>query len=1084
MTVPLNIPESFSVNDHSLSREHINKNWLCDESELLEHLLPLATLSATNASHVSRTTQKLITISRENHLAQGGLEAFLQEYDLSSQEGVVLMCLAEALLRIPDNMTADRLIQDKLGSGEWSSHLGQSPSFFVNASTWGLMLTGGLVALDQSSNTIKTLLNRMVNRSGEAVIRTILKEAMHTIARQFILGSTMPDAIKRSLESDKQAYLYSFDMLGEAAISSQQAQLYFTAYSQAITELSTSFPVGGDAMAMPANRPGISIKLSALHPRMEISQRQRVLDEVIPRVILLCEQAMLANIGVTFDAEESNKLDLQLDVFEAVFQHPKFLDWAGLGLAVQAYQKRALAVIDWLIMLADKHQKIIMLRLVKGAYWDTEIKQAQYAGLTSFPVFTRKENTDISYLACARRMAGSHQFIYSQFATHNAQTIASVINIMQHSNALYEFQCLHGMGKAIYDALISESDHDYPLRIYAPVGDYQNLLPYLVRRLLENGANTSFLNQFADTDSDIQQLIISPEEKIAAILEQEKTLSLAHPSISSPADLFKPERQNSVGLNLDSPQVLKNIEQSLSQKASLYRCGCLLEGKLAGDNLVHFARPDTKTTMVSEVLQANDKIIKETILLARASQFSWQQTNVDVRITMLNVAADLIEKNTQEFLRLLSSEGGRCIKDAASEIREAVDFCRYYAVLAKQQLSEPHTMPGPAGETNQLFNVARGVYYCISPWNFPLAIFTGQIAAALVCGNSVIAKPAHQTSAIAYHTIKLFHKAGIPSANLQLLTGDGQQITDQLLKYDCPDGICFTGSIHTANKIHNTIFDQYNVMVPMIAETGGLNCMIADSSTLPEQLVLDVIHSAFNSAGQRCSALRILYLQQELMDKFIPLLCNAMQELILGLPNDPRSDIGPVIDQQSQKMLEDYILETMQHSELLLQLAVPTYLNQGHFVPPCVFLSATEHLPTTEIFGPILHIVSYESDKIDDVIQQINSTNYGLTLGIHSRIQSTVSHIASRIKAGNIYVNRNMISAVVGVQPFGGIGLSGTGPKAGGPHYLQAFTTERTLSINNAAIGGDTHLMSLGKLSNNQAEHASHHDQTDLSKEN
>ncbi|VAW77958.1 Proline dehydrogenase / Delta-1-pyrroline-5-carboxylate dehydrogenase [hydrothermal vent metagenome] len=1084
MTAPLNTPESFSTDDNSLSREQINKNWLCDESELLTHLLPLATLSDSNASQVSRTTQKLITVSREKHLAQGGLEAFLQEYDLSSQEGVVLMCLAEALLRIPDNMTADRLIQDKLGSGEWSSHLGQSPSFFVNASTWGLMLTGGMVALDQSSNTIKTLLNRMVNRSGEAVIRTILREAMHTIARQFILGSTMPDAIKRSLETDNQQSLYSFDMLGEAAISSQQAQKYFDAYSQAIAKLAAAFPISGDAMALPANRPGISIKLSALHPRMETSQRQRVLDEVIPSVIVLCEQAMQANIGVTFDAEESNKLDLQLDIFQAVFQHPKFLDWAGLGLAVQAYQKRALAVIDWLIILAGKQQKIIMLRLVKGAYWDTEIKQAQYAGLTSFPVFTRKENTDISYLACARRMAECHQLIYSQFATHNAQTIASVINIMQHSSTLYEFQCLHGMGKTIYDALLSESNHPYPLRIYAPVGDYQNLLPYLVRRLLENGANTSFLNQFADTNSDIQQLIISPEEKVSAILARNNDTSLAHPSISTPADLFKPERQNSVGLNLDSHQVLSDIEQSLAKKATLYRCGSLLNGKLTGDNPIHFARPDSNTIMTSEVLQANNQTIKEAVLLARSSQFDWQQTNIEVRIEVLNVVADLIEKDTQEFLRLLTSEGGRCISDAASEIREAVDFCRYYAVLASQQLSEPYTMSGPAGETNQLFNVARGVYYCISPWNFPLAIFTGQIAAALVCGNSVIAKPAHQTSAIAYHTVKLFHKAGTPSATLQLLTGDGQQITDQLLKHDCPDGICFTGSIHTANSIHNKIFKQHNIIVPIIAETGGLNCMIADSSTLPEQLVLDVIQSAFNSAGQRCSALRILYLQQELIDKFIPLLCNAMEELIIGLPNDPRSDIGPVIDQQSQKYLENYIVETMQYSELLLQMAIPIHLNQGHFVPPCIFLSDAEHLPKKEIFGPILHIVSYESDKLDDVIQQINSSNFGLTLGIHSRIQSTVSYIASRINAGNVYVNRNMISAVVGLQPFGGIGLSGTGPKAGGPHYLRAFTTERTLSINNAAIGGDTNLMSLGTLNSSETEDPTTHDLVGLSKEN
>lgn len=1044
--------------DHSsLSRLEIRSDWLADEVEMLKRILPLATLPAPDASQVSRTTQKLIMVSQETHLAQGGLEAFLQEYDLSSQEGVVLMCLAEALLRIPDNATADRLIQDKLGSGEWSAHLGQSPSFFVNASTWGLMLTGGMVALDQSNNNIKTLLNRLVNRSGEAFIRMVLKEAMHIIARQFVLGPTMSKAITRSQLAENRPFLYSFDMLGEAAISATQAEQYYSAYSDAIHELAEAFPVSGDSMALPVNRPGISIKLSALHPRYEISQRQRLLHELVPKVITLCEQAMLANVGVTFDAEESVTLELQLDVFEAVFKQPLFADWAGLGIAVQAYQKRALAVVDWLIALARKHEKMIMLRLVKGAYWDTEIKQAQNSGLSSFPVFTRKVNTDLNYIACARRIAQYYQYIYPQFATHNAQTIASVMNIMR-DKSLYEFQCLHGMGKSIYNALDSGPEQGFPIRIYAPVGKYRKLLPYLVRRLLENGANTSFLNQFADTGSDIQQLIIPPDEKASNLLANEMSV---HPNILLPPELYSPFRKNSSGLNLASPDVIQEIMEALHKEPNLFKCGCLVNNKLRGEKPKHFSRPENPTLVISEVLQATEEIVKDAFATARSNAPVWQHSAVEQRVAALNKAAELFEQHQTEFLQLLGLEAGRSIDDAVNEIREAVDFCRYYAALAQNLFSEPQLLQGPAGELNQLAKVGRGVYLCISPWNFPLAIFVGQIAAALVTGNCVIAKPAHQTSAIAFKTIKLFYEAGIPSQVLHLLTGDGQQISQYIMKHDSPDGICFTGSSKSAIDIQKQFLTQQQIILPMVAETGGLNCMIADSSTLLEQLVLDVIKSAFNSAGQRCSSLRILYVQEEILDKFIPLLCDAMLELVLGSPLDYRSDIGPVIDSQTQASLENYIQQTMQSSELLLQLPMPLELSHGYYVPPCAFLCKPEHLPSEEIFGPILHIVSYQSNNLEQIVQDINATGYGLTLGIHSRIQSTVDYILSRVNVGNVYVNRNMIGAVVGLQPFGGMGSSGTGPKAGGPHYLQAFITERTLSINSAAIGGDTGLMSL-----------------------
>ena len=1041
-----------------LPRDQIRADWLEDETVLVERLLPLASLPATRASQVSRSTQKLISISREQHQTQGGLEAFLKEYDLSSQEGVVLMCLAEALLRIPDNATADRLIQDKIGSGEWSAHLGHSHSLFVNASTWGLMLTGSIVALDQSTNNIKTLLNRLINRSGEAFIRLVLKEAMQIIARQFVFGRTMSKAIEHSQQIDKQKYLYSYDMLGEAAVNAAQAERYYQAYSDAICELQAAFPESGDAMAMPANRPGISIKLSALHPRLEISQRKRIMTELVPKVIALCTQAMQANIGVTFDAEESSRLELLLDIFETVFADPAFSDWAGLGLAVQTYQKRALAVIDWLIRLGAIHEKIIMLRLVKGAYWDSEIKQAQLAGLENYPVFTRKVNTDLSYIACAQRIARNYQYIFPQFATHNAQTIASVLEIMRNKGA-YEFQCLHGMGQAVYEAL--GNDLDIPVRVYAPVGRHRKLLPYLVRRLLENGANTSFLNQLADLDTDIESLITPPDEQLIELIQNRQ---VSHPEIPPPPAMYQPLRENSAGMNLMSPDLLNNIESTLRQNPGLHKCSCLVNGKPLGESVVHFSRPDNQTQIASEISQANADIVQRAMQSSRAALPEWQETDVIFRAAALDKMAELLQLKSIHLMQLLSHEGGRCPADAVSEIREAVDYCRYYSALARQALAERTRLPGPVGELNQLTLTGRGVYFCISPWNFPLAIFTGQIAAALVCGNTVIAKPAHQTSAIGFYVVKLFHEAGIPVSVLQLLLGDGKQISEQLFAQDYPDGICFTGSSDTALAIQKQFMQTHNRMLPMIAETGGLNCMIADSSALLEQLVIDVIQSAFNSAGQRCSSLRILYIQQEILDDFLAMLCGAMQELTLGPANEFATDIGPVIDHQAGEALQSYIQHTMQHCELVLQLAVPIQLEHGNFVPPCVFLCTPDQLPREEVFGPVLHVVSYESDGLDQVIEQINSTGYGLTLGIHSRIHSTSDYIYSRVHAGNVYVNRNMIGAVVGVQPFGGSGLSGTGPKAGGSHYLQAFMTERCLSVNTAAIGGDASLLSLSDI--------------------
>ena len=1038
-------------------RDDLRAHWLADETQIVQGLMPLAQLTPEMDSKISRLAQKLILVSRENYRKQGGMDAFLHEYSLSSQEGIVLMCLAEALLRIPDPDTADRLIQDKLGHADWATHLGQSHSMFVNASTWGLMLTGRWVALDPETRDMRTVFNRLLQRSGEPFIRKVLKEAMQLVARQFVMGRTIEEALKRSNDNEQRRFLYSFDLLGEAALTETDAQRYLQGYEHALSTIAAQLPTpANDTLTVPLDRPGISIKLSALHPRFETLQRVRVQYELIPTVIALCEQAKLANIGVTFDAEESDRLELQLDVFEAVFKHPSFREWSGIGIAVQAYQKRALPLLQWLTTLAKEYGKVIMVRLVKGAYWDTEIKRAQEAGLDSYPVFTRKASTDLSYLACARYLSQQSKHLYAQFATHNAYTLAAVIVVMG-PDRLFELQSLYGMGRPIYSALHDDLRHrNLPVRIYAPVGSHRELLPYLVRRLIENGANTSFLNRFADPQANITALITSPTETL------KKYDSIPHPQIPTPPNLFGADRRNSRGTHLHDPKVVAHLETLLARSGkTTAKVGCLINGKFKGTTLRTLLSPGNRDEVLGTVLEAGAEEVEAALVSATEAVPLWQHTPATRRAELFEKAAVALEKQQDAFFAWLVHEGGKTIPDALAEIRETVDYCYYYAQQVRLRFGNAIHLRGPTGELNELQLHGRGVFLCISPWNFPLAIFAGQILAALGAGNCVIAKPAQQTPGVAFQFVRLLHEIGIPKNAVHVLPGPGAELGKLLLSDPRIHGVAFTGSTRTATWINRALADRCGAIIPLIAETGGINTLIADSSAVPEQLVKDVVASAFNSAGQRCSALRALFLPDTIAERVIELLTGAVRELAIGSPQYTQNDLGPLIDEAAWARVQAHNTRLSEANKKIIAIDAAALKNQGFYVGPAVFeLSSLDELPE-EIFGPVLHIIRYRSRDLDAVVAQINRSGYGLTLGIHSRIESTVRTIIKQARVGNIYVNRNMIGAVVGVQPFGGEGLSGTGPKAGGPHYLLRFATERTLSVNTAAVGGNTSLLSL-----------------------
>ncbi len=1018
-----------------------------DEAACVAELLELAAVDDGTKARIRARALELAARVRRAGGDQLSVEAFLHEYQLSTREGIMLTCLAEALLRIPDADTADRLIRDKLSAGEWSRHLGRSGSLLVNASTWGLMLTGRVVRANLEADADPgAWLTRLLHRLGEPVLRQALLQAMRVLGRHFVLGQTIEQAIGRAREAERKGYRYSYDMLGEAARTAADAEDYRVAYRDAIAAISNAAH-GADLIA----RPGVSIKLSALHPRYELAQHRRLQAELYPRVLGLLQAARAGNIAVTIDAEEAERLEASLDLFERLAAAPELTGWDGLGLAVQAYQKRAVQVIAWLEALAARERRRIPVRLVKGAYWDSEIKRTQELGLDDYPVFTRKPATDVSYLACARRLLAGHNAFYPQFATHNAQTLGSIIELAGNRRD-FEFQRLHGMGEALYEGLVGAEAGGFACRVYAPVGSHQDLLPYLVRRLLENGANSSFVNRIMDEEVPLETLIEEPAFRLAR-LEPKR-----HPGIPLPADLYGAERRNSRGVDLRDPATLDRLAEQLDRAFEPgFQAGPgIASGRGAARAMFD---PADRSVAIGSVIETDPEAVAQAVRQAQAGFAAWERTPLAARVDCLRRAADLYEANAAELLAWCVREAGKTLPDAVAEVREAVDFLRYYALEA-QTTAAPRELEGPTGESNRLALHGRGVFVAISPWNFPLAIFTGQIAAALAVGNAVLAKPAPQTPLIAAKAVALLRQAGVPEDALMLLPG-GAEVGARLVADPGIAGVAFTGSTHTAWAINRALAAKAGPIVPLIAETGGQNAMLVDSSALPEQVVAEVLESAFRSAGQRCSALRVLCVQDDIAPRVLEMLAGAMLELEVGDPGLLATDVGPVIDEAARARLEQHAARMMREGRPIQRLPLRPELARGCFFAPQAFeIDAVTRLEG-EVFGPILHVVRFAGDRLEQMIDAINDTGYGLTLGVHSRIDRTVERVLERARAGNIYVNRNMIGAVVGVQPFGGERLSGTGPKAGGPHYLPRFATERTVSVNTAAVGGNASLLSL-----------------------
>ncbi|MDH3386943.1 MAG: bifunctional proline dehydrogenase/L-glutamate gamma-semialdehyde dehydrogenase PutA, partial [Gammaproteobacteria bacterium] len=988
------------------ARNKIRDNYLVDESRIIPELINEADFSADQRHEISAMAAELVTRVRASG-SPSMMENFLAEYGLTTREGVALMCLAEALLRVPDAETIDDLIEDKISPGNWGDHLGHSGSPLVNASTWALLLTGKIVAPEDEKGLLMVL-RGLVKRLGEPLVRNAVAQAMRELGRHFVLGTSIEKASKHAKELEKQGYTYSYDMLGEAARTEADARRYHLAYSDAITALAADCKHRNTR-----DNPGISVKLSALHPRYEIAQYDRIVDELVPRVESLAMLACSANMGFNIDAEEADRLDISLDVIEAVLTNPALRGWDGFGVVVQAFGKRAAAVIDWLYALATRLDRKIMVRLVKGAYWDTEIKRAQVLGLANYPVFTRKVNTDLCFLACARKLLTLTDRIYPQFATHNAHSVAAVLNLAGELHD-FEFQRLHGMGESLHEHVRRE--HRARCRIYAPVGKHQDLLAYLVRRLLENGANSSFVNQIVDTKITPESIARDPVEVISQ-LEQ-----IPNPKIPLPIDLYGDARRNSMGWDITDLTTLQHLHESREAfAAKTWQARPMIAIAAAESGARDVWNPAAPGDRVGDVYDATPEAVDCALRAAVEGFDGWSRTSVDGRVEYLQKVADLYEENVAELFALLAREAGKTWLDAVGEVREAVDFARYYASQAR---------------TCATAKDARGVIACISPWNFPLAIFSGQIFAALAAGNCVIAKPAEQTSLIAAFAVSLMHRAGIPDSAIQLLPGSGAVVGAALSADSRVAGICFTGSTATALRINRSMAKNLAAEAPLIAETGGLNAMIVDSSALPEQVVRDILASAFQSAGQRCSALRMLYLQEDVADKILEMLSGAMDELHIGNPWYLATDVGPVIDAAAKEKIENHCERMARQGRVLKSLAAPA---QGLFVAPTVIeLDGIEQLQE-EIFGPVLHIARYPASAIDAVVDAINTQGFGLTFGMHTRVDSRVERVVKRIRVGNIYINRNQIGAVVGTQPFGGEGLSGTGPKAGGPWYLPRF---------------------------------------------
>ena len=1031
-----------------IDRADLRRAYRPDEDSLALERIAEARLDETatrEALAMARTLSKAVRGHKP-----AGLDAFMAAYDLGSDEGIALMCLAEALLRIPDAETADDLIADKLAGPDWAEKLGDSKSTFVNAATFSLLMTGKVLEeANDTSEGWRAALGRAVGRLGEPVIRTAVAQAMKILGRQFVFGRTIDEALKRARPEQARCWSHSFDMLGEAARTHADAGRYADAYRGALATIARAAKGQGYRAA-----PGISVKLSALHPRYEWSHAAEAKAAIVPILRDLMRTAAAADVHLTIDAEEADRLELSLDIIEELAADDSLFEngWEGFGLAVQAYQKRAVPLIDWVAGLARAHGRKFMVRLVKGAYWDTEIKAAQVAGLDDYPVWTRKVATDVSYLACARRMLAARDVIYPAFATHNANTIGAIKALAGPRAGApgFEFQRLHGMGEGLYEELArleqGIGEQPTPVRIYAPVGSHKELLAYLVRRLLENGANSSFVNRIADDDVPLDELVRDPVADLAALTPRR------NPAIPLPNAIFGPGRKNSAGVDLSDPLV----REPLLKRLQALEARQWSAGSGPGKAVVS---PFDRRIEVGTVAEATAADVERMARDGHAAQPAWDALGGEARAKLLERAADLYEQHREELFSLCIREAGKTLVDAVLEVREAVDFLRFYASEARRQFTRPLPLPGPTGEQNELRLHGRGVFASISPWNFPLAIFTGLVAAPLAAGNAVIAKPAGQTPLIGALAVDLMHKAGIPRHVVQLAPGSGRVVGGTLTAHPLISGVVFTGSTETARMINRTLAERDGPIIPFIAETGGQNAMIVDSSALPEQVTRDVISSAFQSAGQRCSALRVLFVQEDVADGMIKMIAGAMEALKVGDPSDLATDVGPVIDEAAKKVLDDHLEWLDSNAKKICRLDPPAEAANGTFVAPAFYEIKSLSQLNQENFGAILHVIRFAGDKLPEVVEAINTTGYGLTLGLQSRIDTVRDYVEEHARVGNFYVNRNQIGAVVESQPFGGEGLSGTGPKAGGPHYVARFATERVTCIDTTAAGGNASLM-------------------------
>lgn len=1026
------------------------------EPQVVSQLLPHAHLPAEASKLTQYMAYRLAQNLREKKSANNRaalVQSLLQEFSLSSQEGVALMCLAEALLRIPDSATRNALIRDKIGQGHWQAHLGNSPSVFVNAAAWGLMITGKMVGTP-SQASLSDSLKRMIGKSGAPLVRKAVDMAMRLMGEQFVLGQTISEALENAQSLEGQGFRYSYDMLGEAALTDEDALAYCASYEQAIHAIGKAAKGRGIYEG-----PGISIKLSALHPRYSRAQYERVMDELYPRLLSLTLLAKEYDIGINIDAEEADRLEISLDLLERLCLEPALQNWNGIGFVIQAYQKRCPQVIEFLIDLAKRSAHRLMIRLVKGAYWDSEIKRAQVDGQEGYPVYTRKVYTDVAYLACARQLLAAPEWIYPQFATHNAHTLSAIYHLaggaQQYHLGQYEFQCLHGMGEALYGQVVGpahEGKLNRPCRVYAPVGSHETLLAYLVRRLLENGANTSFVHRIADASISLDALVEDPATVVQEMAAKEGQVGLPHPGIALPRDLYANGRINSKGLDLSDEQQLASLSNVLLGSAQHpWQAEPLLQYSQASSQplaaSIAVVNPSQTGDQVGQVRHASLEEVGQAVQAAQASAAAWAAVAASERAVILERAAQLMENQCEMLMGLLVREAGKTYSNAVAEVREAVDFLRYYAAQVRELFSQDTHRP-------------LGVVVCISPWNFPLAIFTGQVAAALAAGNSVLVKPAEQTPLIAAQAVRLLHQAGVPVGALQFLPGDGPQVGAALVADERVNAVMFTGSTQVAQLLNRTLATRLNEQGKprvLVAETGGLNAMIVDSSALTEQVVSDVLASAFDSAGQRCSALRILCIQEDVAQQTLTMLQGAMEQLRMGNPERLSTDVGPVIDSEAKAGIEQHIQSMREKGKKVFQAALAHDEDmqdwaQGTFVQPTLIeLDSVAEL-THEIFGPVLHVVRFKGNELPALVEQINSLGYGLTLGVHTRIDETIAQVQAKAKVGNLYVNRNMVGAVVGVQPFGGEGLSGTGPKAGGPFYLLRLLTARPVQTLKAAL--------------------------------